>query len=219
MPSDIGIEFVYPPFVRRLKLDKPIKNFAMEADKQLEWQVQASRNPLYNANIDVYLPDAIWEMEMVLSQLPPMLTRVCKKMVQLVLLSNLRYLVQQADDINYLDLLCNASSCFSLTAQQCAPRIMRCVTESSQKSTNANPSFNIKRTGSPLRCKCGGTDHQRISSKKCPLYKPRLKYMRDGPDPLHHQQTRTSTVNMRFVATLVTSGVESYHYGFCGQMY
>ncbi|KAI3635163.1 hypothetical protein MIR68_006729 [Amoeboaphelidium protococcarum] len=82
-------------------------------------------------------------------------------------------------------------------------QIMLCVTESSSKSTKANPPVNIKRAGPPLSCKCGGTDHQRISSKKCPLYKPRLKYMRDGPDPRHHQQTTTCTVNKGFVATLV----------------
>ncbi|KAI3650836.1 hypothetical protein MP228_004317 [Amoeboaphelidium protococcarum] len=82
-------------------------------------------------------------------------------------------------------------------------QITQCVTESSSKSTNANLPVNTKRAGPPLSCKCGGTDHQRISSKKCPLYKPRLKYMRDGPDPRHHQKTTTCTVNKGFVATLV----------------
>ncbi|KAI3636912.1 hypothetical protein MIR68_005179 [Amoeboaphelidium protococcarum] len=43
-PSDIGIEFVYP-FVRRLKLDTPIKDFAMESFKRLEHQVKASQDP------------------------------------------------------------------------------------------------------------------------------------------------------------------------------
>ncbi|KAI3642214.1 hypothetical protein MP228_011769 [Amoeboaphelidium protococcarum] len=118
-----------------LKLDKPIKNFAMDAFQLLEWQVQASRNPLQ----------------------------------------------RHMGDGNGAE-----------------P-----ATSGAYKSTNANPSVNIKRTGPPLRCKCGGTDHQRISSKKCPLYKPRQKYMRDGPDPRHHQYTTTCTVNMGFVATLV----------------
>ncbi|KAI3651677.1 hypothetical protein MP228_002980 [Amoeboaphelidium protococcarum] len=43
-PSDIGIEFVYP-FVRRLRLDTPIKDFAVESFKRLERQVKASQDP------------------------------------------------------------------------------------------------------------------------------------------------------------------------------
>ncbi|KAI3655316.1 hypothetical protein MP638_001727, partial [Amoeboaphelidium occidentale] len=32
------------------------------------------------------------------------------------------------------------------------------------------------------RCKCGSTEHQRISNKNCPLYKPRLKLVDQPPD-------------------------------------
>lgn len=50
------------------------------------------------------------------------------------------------------------------------------------------------------KCKCGSSDHSRISNKNCPLYKPRLKLQ--NRDPGQFEKTVTATTGLNSVLKL-----------------
>ncbi|KAI3630429.1 hypothetical protein MIR68_011864 [Amoeboaphelidium protococcarum] len=98
-------------------------------------------------------------------------------------------------------LLCNLSvSSKSLLHPEKQYQGKSCAPSSNDTQSSINVVSQSKRSGSPMSCRCGATDHQRTSNDRCPLYKPRLKYrdLNNQDDNALGARTVTCTVNVGY---------------------